>query len=315
MNLTFYNTFPDFAKKGFDLGGYINTFLTSNVIINASYSDAYCPMHRTTFTIKSVFKGEEYYVTKKTKYKVTEKNFLLFNALQEHESYIDSQERIDSFSIFFSPEYIENVFSAFAGTSDSLACAPNKIYNNSQTFPFIEKLYDKDRLTQYHLSNIKKSLTDFSENENFIQEQIYFLLEHLYYSQKKVLREVNNLEPLRKSTKLELYKRLNMVKDYIESCYNEKLNLADLAKAACISEHHMLREFKKYFKVTPYQYLMNVRLEESASLLKKDNKSISEISEAIGFEYLSSFSQAFKEKYKISPNEYRDKASKKVNFK
>jgi len=315
MNLTYYNTFPDFTKKGFDLLGYINTYMTSNVIINASYSDAYCPMHRTTFTIKSVFKGEEYYVTKKAKFKVTEKNFLIFNALQEHESYIDSEERIDSFSIFLSPQYIEDVFNSFSGSSDTFTGSPLKIYNNFQNIAFIEKLYEKDAWTEYYLSNIKKSLTDFSGNEIFIKEQIYFLLEHLYNFQKKIMKEVQSLEPLRKSTKLELYKRLSVVKDYIESCYNEKINLADLAKAACISEHHMLREFKKYFKVTPYQYLMNVRLEESISLLRKNNKSISEISESIGFEYISSFSQLFTQRYKISPQAFRKKTLQKVNFK
>lgn len=311
MGVVYYNTFPDFTQKGFDMKQYVNTFLTSNVIIDASYSQVHCPLHNTTLTIKSAFKGDEFYIAGRAKYRVNEKNFLLLNVQREHESYIDSDREIESFSLFFYPEYVKQVLNALSETTDFLLSSPFNINtkNNFINFEFVEKLYLKDRAVKKFLTNIKKASGSISTNENYINEQIYFLLEHLFLSQEKLNNQIQKVNGLRESTKFELYKRLSLAKDYIESCYSEKITLSDLSKSACMSEHHLLREFKKYFKVTPHQYLTNVRLNESVSLLRKNKKSISEISEAVGFEYLSSFSQLFRQRYKISPSEFQKKLS------
>lgn len=312
MRLAYYSYFPDYSEKNFSMEQYIRTYLTSNVIVDASASKVHYPSHRSTFTIKTMFKGDEHYTTNKCRYRVTENNFLLLNPYSEYESRIDSDNTVHSFSIFFYPAFIDEFINSRKLPQTALLDSPDFVPGKIQNISFMEKLYCKDAKLNLVLKDIKKATDKLSENQNFINEQIYFLFEYLILTQEKIAKEITNTHSVKKSTKKELFKRLSLVKDYIESCYNEKIQLSDLAKTACLCEHHMLREFKKHFKVTPHQYLINVRLEESKKLLRQNHKSISEISSAIGFEHQSSFSQLFTKRFNIPPKSYRQiSASKK----
>ncbi len=313
MNITHYSSFPDYSEESFDLSQYFDSYISSNVIIDAKSSDVYYPPHNTTLTIKTVLRGEEHYTTKKCRYRVTENNFLLINPTNEYDSRIEFDSSVHSFAIFFSPQFIENVLSSITVSDNESIESPSR-KNYLRDFPLIEKLYEKDRKITSILSSIKNASESISGNEIYIEEQMIFLLEYLFHTQEKIKKEINKISSVRKSTKLEIYKRLNTVKDYIESCYNERIKLTDLAKNACMCEHHMLREFKKYFHITPHQYLTNIRLEKSKEMLSENHKAISEISSAIGFEHQSSFSQLFVQKYKISPMKFRQLASSKSQF-
>ncbi|MBN8572022.1 MAG: helix-turn-helix transcriptional regulator [Ignavibacteria bacterium] len=305
MNLAYYSSFPDYSEKNFNMEQYVQTYLTSNVIVDASASKVHYPSHRSTFTIKTMFKGDEHYRTNKCRYRVSENNFLLLNPFQEYESRIDSDNTAHSFAIFFYPSFIDEFINSNKLSAITLLDSPDAVNRRIQNIDFMEKLYLKDSKLSLVLNKIKKASEKISENQNYINEQMYSLFEYLISTQEKLEKEIKNIHPAKKSTKLELFKRLNLVKDYLESCYNENIKLSDLAKTACLSEHHLLREFKKHFKFTPHQFLINVRLQVSKNLLKQNHKSISEISSAIGFEHQSSFSQLFTQRYKISPKSYR----------
>lgn len=303
MDLTYISTFPDYYKPGFDKGEYEKIYRSSNVIINASASDVDYPMHNSTLTLKTVIKGEEDYATRRGRYKVKEDNFLILNSEQEHKSSISTQRITESFSVFFYPEFVSEALRSFNIEKDD--------------FRFIETLYKKDKRINELFTNIRTGLSKDQHSKESVKEQMHELLEYLILSQVKISNKFNIKNKNKNYINIELYKRLLIVKDYIESCYNEKITLSELAKAACLSEHYMLREFKKFFKITPHQYLTNVRLSNAVTLLSENNNSVSEISEAVGFEYLSSFSQLFKQSYKVSPLAYRTnyRNCQKVNFK
>lgn len=314
MNLAYYSSFPDYSEKNFNMEHYVQTYLTSNVIVDASASKVHYPLHRSTLTIKTMFGGEEHYTTNKCRYRVSESNFLLLNPFQEYESRIDSDNTAHSFAIFFYPAFIDEFINSNKLPAITLLDSPDTASRRIQNINFMEKLYLKDSKLSLVLKKIKKASEKISENQNYINEQMYTLFDYLISTQEKLEKEIKNIHPLKKSTKLELFKRLSLVKDYLESCYNENIKLSDLAKTACLCEHHMLREFKKHFNLTPHQYLINVRLQVSKNLLKQNNKSISEISAAIGFEHQSSFSQLFTQRYKISPKSYRQSLIQKSQF-
>lgn len=65
------------------------------------------------------------------------------------------------------------------------------------------------------------------------------------------------------------------------------------------------REFRKHFSMSPGKWLLERRLEHSASLLETTVMSITEIMCECGFEELSHFSRAFKEKFGCPPSAYR----------
>ena len=94
------------------------------------------------------------------------------------------------------------------------------------------------------------------------------------------------------------------IRNYIENNYDEKLNLDLLSRTHFISKYHLLRLFKKYYGLTPRQYLIDKRIAKSKEQLK-NGISVTETCFAIGFESLGTFSTLFKAKTGKSPSEYQ----------
>jgi AraC family transcriptional regulator, exoenzyme S synthesis regulatory protein ExsA len=65
------------------------------------------------------------------------------------------------------------------------------------------------------------------------------------------------------------------------------------------------REFQKHYGTSPGRWLLERRLERSASLLQTTGLSVTEVMFECGFEELSHFSRAFKEKFGLAPSVYR----------
>jgi len=94
------------------------------------------------------------------------------------------------------------------------------------------------------------------------------------------------------------------VRDYIDKNYDKNLNLDYLSRILFISKYHLLRLFKKYYGMTPRQYLIDKRVEKSKQLLEK-GMSVTEVCFAVGFESIGSFSSLFKGKSGVSPSQYQ----------
>lgn len=304
MSITIFKEFPDFSRSNFNIKNYYNTYINSNVVVNASAVNIHYPDHGGPLSIKYVTKGNEYYITNRCKYRVTPENFLVLNQWQSYESYIDSEENVESIAVFFMPKYVTNVLTSLITPKDRLLDYPPG--NNSDVHIwFLEKLYKSDKIIIPALLGIRNSL-QLKSCERILSEQLYFLLEGLMATHRNVLKETSKVEMVRNSTRAETYRRLSIAKDYIESCFNEDIKLDTLSKAACMNKYYLLRTFKKFYGKTPHQYLKAVRLNEVKKLLINTNKSISEISSIVGFEFLSSLSQAFYQRFKLTPRAYRN---------
>ncbi|WP_034045068.1 AraC family transcriptional regulator [Wocania ichthyoenteri] len=92
---------------------------------------------------------------------------------------------------------------------------------------------------------------------------------------------------------------------------NFKYNLKteDFAKLCGKSLSSFKRGFKENFNVTPGKWLRNKRLEHAKSLLLGTDLTINEVCYDCGFKNNSHFIQVFKQKYKLSPNQYKTQNS------
>lgn len=78
-----------------------------------------------------------------------------------------------------------------------------------------------------------------------------------------------------------------------------------------ISRTRVFNKIKSITGLTPSDFIMNFRLKKAAILLNSDPKlNISEIADKLGFSTPKYFSKCFKEKYNITPQEYRRKKKK-----
>lgn len=94
------------------------------------------------------------------------------------------------------------------------------------------------------------------------------------------------------------------VKNYIDNNYDSDLNLDLISHFRFVSKYHMIRLFKKYYGVTPRQYLIDKRIEKSKEQLR-NGISVTETCFAVGFESLGSFSTLFKTKTGKSPTQFQ----------
>ena len=95
------------------------------------------------------------------------------------------------------------------------------------------------------------------------------------------------------------------VKRYIDLHFKEALTLEQLAEDAHMSKYYLSHAFKREYGISPINYMISRRIEESKYLLTETDLSMSQIAQLLGFSSLSYFSQVFHRTQGVSPKEYR----------
>jgi AraC-like DNA-binding protein len=91
---------------------------------------------------------------------------------------------------------------------------------------------------------------------------------------------------------------------FIDNNFDKNLKLDFLSHIRFISKYHLQRLFKRYYGITPRQYLIDKRIEKSKENLK-NGMTVTETCFAVGFESLGSFSKLFKTKTGKSPSKFQ----------
>lgn len=97
------------------------------------------------------------------------------------------------------------------------------------------------------------------------------------------------------------------IKNYIDSHYSENITLDILSNLSYVNKFHLVHLFTKQMGISPINYLINRRIEESKNLLTTTNYTIRDISTIVGFSNSSYFSQMFKKFTGYSPRMYKNK--------
>ncbi|WP_455436062.1 AraC family transcriptional regulator [Hungatella hathewayi] len=92
---------------------------------------------------------------------------------------------------------------------------------------------------------------------------------------------------------------------FIYQHYTEKLTLSAIAASGGVCRSKCCQIFKKYLCQSPIDFLNSYRLEVSSHLLKKTDKSITEIATECGFNHLSYYSELFMRHYGCTPRQFR----------
>lgn len=111
--------------------------------------------------------------------------------------------------------------------------------------------------------------------------------------------------------KSELKKIRKLGEDILKNpSYN--YNLDDLSKKSGLSQAKLQDGFKFLFTRTVTEYIRHVRLESARELMKTTDLNISQIVYTIGFTSRSYFSKIFKEKYGVTPNQFKKEMVSKI---
>lgn len=107
------------------------------------------------------------------------------------------------------------------------------------------------------------------------------------------------------STIEEYQKQINIIVEYINNHLDQAVDLTKLAEISHFSPYHFHRITRAFMGEPIGTYIVRVRLETAARLIRYTDMSVAEIAYRVGYDVPASLSKAFKQQYGISPSEYR----------
>lgn len=162
-----------------------------------------------------------------------------------------------------------------------------------------EKYYILRRFISILLYEVISNIDDY---EDAIEENLLNLMYHLLNNFHYLFYEEESLKD--DEYQLERYHRI--VK-YLSNNYMNKVSLQAIADQEFLSSQYLSYKIKDVFGLGFNEYLNQIRVEESTKLLLDSNKSISEISEEVGFSHVRYYNKHFKFHYNLTPMQYRKK--------
>jgi len=98
-----------------------------------------------------------------------------------------------------------------------------------------------------------------------------------------------------------------LIREMLNASIYKKTDLDTVAKSLHMSKSNLIRIFKNCYGVTPYDYLLNAKLEAAKLLIVNSSLSIKEISDMVCISDEHYFSTLFAKRVGIRPREYRNK--------
>lgn len=102
---------------------------------------------------------------------------------------------------------------------------------------------------------------------------------------------------------------MRKVRDRIDRDYARPLDVEALAKGVHMSAGHLSRKFREAYGESPYSYLMTRRIERAMALLRRGDRSVTDVCFEVGCSSLGTFSTRFTELVGVSPSVYRERAA------
>ena len=131
----------------------------------------------------------------------------------------------------------------------------------------------------------------------------FHLIGHLYLF-LDALTQSTHSDELTSSSKMSDYYIKEAI-HYIEQNFQNNISIEEIAKVCGINRSYFGKIFRKSIGKSPQEFLLDYRMIKATELLSLTSLSISEISQAVGYDNPLHFSRAFKNVYGISPRTWR----------
>ncbi|MGB5360903.1 MAG: AraC family transcriptional regulator [Eudoraea sp.] len=133
----------------------------------------------------------------------------------------------------------------------------------------------------------------------FLKSQVTELLSH-FFAKVSTMEKDNNTS-IKDTEREKLYQAREILSKNMET----PPSIAELSRLIGLNDFKLKKNFKELFGFPVYKYLQNERLIKAHELLSSKDLTIQEAAWSVGYESLSSFSNAFIKKYGFRPSEVK----------
>ncbi|WP_052444815.1 AraC family transcriptional regulator [Flammeovirga sp. OC4] len=181
-----------------------------------------------------------------------------------------------------------------------------QLFPNSNSF--YEELFPNNSPLRYHLKKTNEL--------ELLQDELFHLLtlddlkkplimskglELFAYTIKSIQNLIGKDELY--GLHIEDYNRLLEIKERLQSDFEDKIVLEEIASEFGISVSKLKRDFKTVFNTSVYQYHMNYKMDEAYKLLQSGKYTVSQVGYDLGYKNLATFSRMFKKVKGMKPTD------------
>ena len=200
---------------------------------------------------------------------------------------------------------------AKAGDFYILASGYNQHYRASNTNPW-KKIwinYNSDYMPEllrsygiemgiYHSGAVKvyfDEIVELSRTSNFSENAPFLIADRV--------QRIARVAAIERASERDVAPMKRLISTYVY----KKFSLEEFAEKFHMSKSNVINTFKKNYGVTPYEYLVNLKIETAKLLLSDTMLSVKKIAEKLAIHDEHYFSNMFKKKVGMRPLEYRRK--------
>lgn len=283
-----------FQKELKEHGNYVFPILVSKESLSKYESGSFLWHWHPEVELTLIIKGQMIYRVNNSTYHLKQGQVLFGNSNTLHSGHMYNNLDCQYISFTFDTKLIY-------GYENSL------IYSN-----YIKPIIQNPSLSAIHFDFSKewhKEIIDLLseiikiENQKYKSYEIDILINlHLFW---KLL--FLNADSLTTITDYDLnnHGRIRSILSYIENNYEKKITLDNIAQHIHLCKSECCRIFKRYMKVSLFEFILEYRIEKSLDYLSDPKYSILAIADNVGFNDSNYFSKVFCKVKGCSPSKYR----------
>lgn len=259
-------------------------FQISRVILNSQNSHPDTWHWHSYFEITCVQRGRGNYFVNGQEYTMDKGDIIIFNNVEPH-GWKLLDEDMELLVMIFSPEFVAEKLSFF---------------DSGYLKPFVERgsnfknrIGYEEPVSHEIRKGIREIYLEWEEKKDGYHLMIKANILRILTMLIRAYQDESKSDEMLKEKKNSM-KRLEQAFQYINSHFCEKITLEEAAGAAFMSPSYFSTYFRKVTNISFSEYVTRLRISHARELLKKTDRSVTDIAMECGFNNISNFYRLYK---------------------